>query len=152
MTRLFASVAVITAHAGFIPLAYAATAASTAAATTGVPASPVTSQMTSLVLSTLAVVALIVAAAWVLKRLAPRQYARNDTLRVVAGAAVGQRERVVVVEIGATWLVLGVAPGQVNLLHNLPRTEAPTPAGDAMTDANKPRTFAQWLAVVSKKV
>ncbi len=156
MTRLFASAAVMMAHAGMAPLASAATTAATTAAatatTTAAPVGPVAGQMTSLVISTLVVVALIVAAAWLLKRFAPRHYTRNDTLRVVAGAAVGQRERVVVVEIGATWLVLGVAPGQVNLLHNLPRSEAPAPEGEAATGAHKPRTFAHWLAAVSRKI
>ena len=33
---------------------------------------------------------------------------------------VGQRERVVVVEIGNTWLVLGIAAGQVRALHTMP--------------------------------
>jgi flagellar protein FliO/FliZ len=118
------------------------------AATTNPSASPVTGQMMSLMVSTLVVVAIIVAAAWLLKRMAPNRYSRGDMLRVVAGAAVGQRERVVVVEIGATWLVLGVAPGHVNVLHQLPRTEQPAEVENAV---NKPRTFAQWLTVVTGK-
>jgi len=38
----------------------------------------------------------------------------------VSSVMVGQRERVVVVEIGGQWLVLGVAAGQVRALHTLP--------------------------------
>ena len=42
---------------------------------------------------------------------------------------VGQRERVVVVEVGGSWLVLGVAPGQVRALHTLPaQTPLETPS------------------------
>ena len=51
---------------------------------------------------------------------APRGTAAAS-LRVVAGAAVGTRERVVIVEVGSTWLVLGVAAGQVSRLHEMPR-------------------------------
>jgi len=38
---------------------------------------------------------------------------------------VGQRERVVVVEIGESWLVLGVAAGQVRALHTMPAGKLP---------------------------
>ena len=108
-------------------------------------------QLTSLILSTLVVVALIIGVAWLLKRVAPQRYARNDTLRVVAGAAVGQRERVVVVELGTTWLVLGVAPGRVNLLHQLPRAEQPAPAAGALEKAH-PLVFAHWLTKFTKNI
>lgn len=122
--------------------------ASIAAAETAVaPVSTATSQVMSLVVSTAAVVALIVAAAWLLKRMSRRPYVATSTLRIVAGAAVGQRERVVVVEIGGTWLVLGVAPGQVNALHQMPRAE---PHAAAETSAPPPHRFAQWLAQFKK--
>lgn len=140
MKRRTAYIVAATGIAGIPQLACAATATP--------PASPVTGQMMSLVLSTLIVVAIIVAAAWLLKRMAPSHYSRGNMLRVVAGAAVGQRERVVVVEIGATWLVLGVAPGHVNVLHQLPRSEQPAELENAQS---KPRTFAQWLTVVTGK-
>jgi flagellar protein FliO/FliZ len=46
-------------------------------------------------------------------------------LRVIAGTAVGTRERVVVLEVGSTWLVLGVAPGRVTALAEMPREKLP---------------------------
>ena len=42
-------------------------------------------------------------------------------LRIVGGAMVGPKERVVLVEVGDTWLLLGVAASSVNLLHTLPK-------------------------------
>jgi flagellar protein FliO/FliZ len=45
-------------------------------------------------------------------------------IRVVAGAAVGQRERVVIVDVADVRMVLGVAPGRVTALHTVPLTEA----------------------------
>jgi len=85
------------------------------------------------------VIALIFASLWLLKRLsAPRGQAAG-LLKVVAATAVGPRERVVVVEIGDNWLVLGVAPGRVTPLHQLPRVASafipPATEGD----------FASWL-------
>jgi flagellar protein FliO/FliZ len=87
------------------------------------------------------VLGLILGGLWLLKRLSSPGVG-DGVLHVVAGIAVGPRERVVLVEIGDTWLVLGVAPGQVNTLHQLPRLEAgprqvrkPIPAHD----------FRNWL-------
>ena len=66
------------------------------------------------------VLGLIVAAGWFAKRFSIGP-AGSGTLKVVAGAAVGQRERVVIVEVGDVWMVVGVAPGRVNALHTMPR-------------------------------
>lgn len=52
-----------------------------------------------------------------LKRYGAGREAAAGTLRVLGGVAVGQRERVVMVEVGETWLLVGVAPGRVNALH-----------------------------------
>ncbi len=103
---------------------------------------PVTGQLLSVVLGMALVLTVIAGAAWLLKRLAPRTYGSSSVLRVIAGAAVGQRERVVVVEVGSTWLVLGVAPGSVNALHQMPRVEKDESTPAPMS-AQPP--FAQWL-------
>ncbi len=118
-----------------------------AQAAAGSGSSAVATSLATLAASTAAVVAIILAAAWLLKRLAPRHHFGRNTLRIVAGTAVGNRERVVVVEIGATWLVLGVAPGQVNLLHQLPTNPSAT-VSDTAPAATAPRShsFARWLS------
>ena len=88
------------------------------------------------------VLGLIVAAGWFMKRFSIGPSA-GGTVKVIAGAAVGQRERVVVVEIGDNWLVLGVAPGRVNALHTMPRGEiAQAPA---VPMAGPQAAFATWL-------
>lgn len=70
-----------------------------------------------------AVLLLIAGTAWVAKRLGVTPGSSSGLLRVVSSASVGTRERVVVVELGETWLVVGVAPGSVNALTTLPRGE-----------------------------
>jgi flagellar protein FliO/FliZ len=70
-----------------------------------------------------AVLGLILAAGWVMKRTAIGKSAPG-MIRVVAGAAVGQRERVVIVDIADVRMVLGVAPGRVTTLHTMPLAEA----------------------------
>jgi flagellar protein FliO/FliZ len=92
------------------------------------------------ILSLIMVLLLLFGSLYVLKRLSTPRGTAAGLLRVIAGTAVGSRERVVVVEIADTWLVLGVAPGRVSTLHQLPRQPL------AQGDAASPQGFAKWLA------
>ena len=75
------------------------------------------------------VLALIFLCGWIVRRFGLRQSGSGQLLKVVSSTMVGQRERVVVVEVGGSWLVLGVAPGQVRALHTLPaQTPLETPS------------------------
>jgi flagellar protein FliO/FliZ len=73
------------------------------------------------------VIALVFACAWLARRFGLQPSARGQLVRTVGGVSLGGKERVAVVEIGDTWLVVGAAPGNVRLLHTMP---APT-AGEA---------------------
>jgi flagellar protein FliO/FliZ len=78
------------------------------------------------------VLALIFGCAWVARRFGLMQQGGSGRLvKVVSSAMVGQRERVVVVEVGSTWLVLGVAAGQVRALHSMPAEALPEAHGAA---------------------
>lgn len=72
-----------------------------------------------LTLGMLAVLALIVALAWVVKRTGRLQMAAGGGLRILGGLSMGTRERVVLIQAGETQLLLGVAPGRVQTLHVL---------------------------------
>ncbi|HQS31583.1 MAG: flagellar biosynthetic protein FliO [Polaromonas sp. 39-63-203] len=84
------------------------------------------------------VLALIFGCAWLARRFGLLQQPGSGRLvKVVSSAMVGQRERVVVVEVGSTWLVLGVAAGQVRALHSMPAEALPeAPGGAAMNATN----------------
>ena len=92
------------------------------------------------------VLGLIVAAGWFMKRFSIGP-AASGLVKVVAGAAVGQRERVVVVEVGDTWMVLGVAPGRVSALHTMPRGASP----QQIPAMGAPTGFAGWLRETMEK-
>jgi flagellar protein FliO/FliZ len=79
-----------------------------------------------LTLGMLMVLALIVGLAWVLKRTGRFQMAAGGGLRVLGGLSMGARERVVLLQVGETQLLVGVAPGRVQTLHVL---EQPLPVG-----------------------
>jgi flagellar protein FliO/FliZ len=70
-------------------------------------------------------VGLIFLCAWAARRFGLQRLGGGHLVKVVSSASVGQRERVVVVEVGDKWLVLGVTPSQVNMLHTLPAQAQP---------------------------
>jgi len=71
------------------------------------------------------VLALVFLCAWVMRRVGLQRHGTAQVVKVVASTMVGQRERVVVVEVGNEWLVLGVTPGQVRSLHSMPAQDLP---------------------------
>jgi flagellar biosynthetic protein FliO len=71
-----------------------------------------------LILGLLLVLALIAGLAWAMKKLNHAKIGNQSVAKIVGGVSVGPRERVVVVEIGGNWVVVGVASGQVNSLAN----------------------------------
>lgn len=113
------------------------------------PASAVSSgSVVQVIVSLLFVLAAIVLVAWILKRINMPQNAVGSALKVVSGVAVGQRERIVLVEVNDTWLVVGVAPGQVTALHTMPKNTLPNVEAPAPEVDNK---FKNWLKVVMEK-
>jgi len=90
-------------------------------------------------LGLLLVLALIAAIAFFVRRLPKSRAFAQGAMKIVGGIAVGPRERVVLLEVGDSWVLIGIAPGQMRTLHTLPKGEIGT-----LTDASQP-PFAQWL-------
>ncbi|MBJ7220419.1 MULTISPECIES: flagellar biosynthetic protein FliO [unclassified Brenneria] len=86
--------------------------------------------------------------AWLMRKLgfAP-QTKSNKLLKVVSACQVGQRERVVIVEVDDSWLVLGVTTQNVTLLHTLPAR----PQDIVESAQAKPMEFARLLQKVLKR-
>ncbi|MHB0775308.1 flagellar biosynthetic protein FliO [Halomonas sp. WWR20] len=99
-------------------------------------------------LSLLLIIGVILLCAWLLKRIGPGRMHGNRHLRVVASTAVGQRERVVIVEVEGSWLVLGVGGGQVNTLHRL--ETPPSAEREATSPSAANSSFAQRFAQALK--
>lgn len=113
------------------------------------PASPLSlGGVLQVLLALIVVLGTVVAAAWLLKRLAPGQVSAGGAIKLIGGIAVGPKERVVVVEVGDTWLVVGVAPGQVNALHNMPRIAS---FSGQHAQASGDLRFAAWLKEVMNR-
>ncbi|KVE98459.1 flagellar biosynthetic protein FliO [Burkholderia vietnamiensis] len=95
------------------------------------------------------VIGLVFGCAWLARRFGFQPARRGGPLKVVSSVGLGAKESATIVEIGDTWLVLGVAPGNVRLLHTLPAGSAPDAAvvstspgaGAASADANASGSF-----------
>lgn len=107
-----------------------------------------TGSVLQVIVSLLLVLAAVVMVAWVLKRINLPQQGGGNALKVISGVAVGQRERVVLVEVNDTWLVVGVAPGQVNALHSMPKGSLPTQSSNGV---NSGSDFQSWMKKMMEK-
>jgi len=73
-----------------------------------------------------------------------RNFGHSGPLRIVGGLMISTRERIVLIEVGDTWLVVGIAPGQITTLHTLPK-------GELAASSGSERPFGQWLKQISER-
>ena len=105
--------------------------------------------LVQVILALLLVFGAIALSAWLLRRYGPTQLGTSGSaLRVLGGVMVGQRERLVLVEVNDTWLIVGVAPGRVNAVHSMPRPAQTEQQTQAM--AQQPG-FSEWLKTAWQK-
>ena len=81
----------------------------------------------------IAIIVMIPAALWLLKRTPMGGAASNGVMRSVAALPLSASQRIVTVEVGQgdarRWLVLGVTAHTITTLHTMqPQSEAPTAA------------------------
>lgn len=105
------------------------------------PAAVSTGSMLQITFSLLLVLVAIAAVAWLLKRMNIAQQGTGNLLKVIGSVAIGQRERVVLLEVEDTWLLVGVGPNQIRTLHTLPKSAENQSVQQPVAD-NK---FAQLL-------
>jgi len=130
-------------------------AASTPAAPAAIPAAnpvvlphatpgPSAGSLLQTILALMLVLALLAALAWAAKRYGPRVAGNSANLRMIGALNIGGRERIMVIEVGDQWIVVGASPGRVNALATMPKGDAganATLAGHAPSASN----FADWL-------
>ncbi len=84
----------------------------------GVPSVDITG-LARVIVGLLVVLALIGGLMLALRRMGGVGGSANGQMRVLGALSVGQREKVVLVKVGSTQLLVGVAPGRVQTLHVL---------------------------------
>ena len=110
----------------------------------GAAPGPSTGSLLQTVFALVLVLALLAALAWAAKRYGPRVTGSTANLRMVGALNIGGRERIMVVEVGDQWIVVGASPGRVNALATMPKgdaTASATLAGHTPSASN----FSDWL-------
>ena len=101
--------------------------------------------MLQMLFGLLLIIGVLFLGAWALRRMGGgRMFGNGGPLRIVGGLMLGPRERVVLLEIGETWVVVGIVPGQIKTLYTLPKGELP-----AGKDAES--RFGSWLKQVAER-
>ena len=99
------------------------------------------------------VLAMLALFAWAMKRFGPRPQAGAAGLRIVGALNLGGRERLMVIEIGDQWIVVGASPGRVNALATMPKQDG-APGDSAATlnpYAPSASSFSEWLKQTIEK-
>ena len=89
---------------------------------------------------------LLAVLAWFMKRYGPKAQGGSAHVRLVGALNLGGRERIMVVEVGDQWIVVGASPGRVNALATMPRQarrRRRTPALHPHQPSAS--SFAEWL-------
>jgi flagellar protein FliO/FliZ len=105
---------------------------------------PSTGTLLQTIFALVLVLALLGALAWAAKRYGPRVTGSTANLRMVGALNIGGRERIMVVEVGDQWIVVGASPGRVNALATMPKGDA---AASAALAGHTPSAsnFSDWL-------
>lgn len=82
-------------------------------------ASQPTDHLGQITLSLVAILVVIFLAAWMLKRFSGYPGIASGHLRVLGAISLGQREKVVLLQVGKEQIVVGVTSSEISLLHKL---------------------------------
>jgi len=114
------------------------------------PAPSAVGSLMQTIFSLALVIALLVGLAWLLKRFGPKTVTGGTTVKLVGALSVGARERILVVEVGDQWIVVGASPGRMNALATMQRqemSEADLASATPLPGAN----FAEWFKQTIEK-
>jgi len=88
------------------------------------------------------VLALVFFASCAIKKFGLRTLSPELPIRVIGSVSIGSNQRIMVIEAGESWIVLGVSPQQITTITTLPRQES--------SSASKPN-FSAWLQQTIEK-
>lgn len=96
------------------------------------------------------VIAIILVCTALLKRWNNHSSRHGAHLRIVGSTAVGNRERIVIVEVEDTWLVVGVGSGRITKLHERPAPENRTQATPSTPSSRFSRHLSKALVATRR--
>ena len=99
-------------------------------------------------LALILIVGVLIGGAWLAKKMSGGKGFGQGGMKIIGGVTLGPRERIVLIEVGDEWLVIGIVPGQIRTLHRLTKGLS-TP--DDLTPSPSEPPFAQWLHSVTER-
>ena len=105
------------------------------------PAAPSSAGMLQVTFGLLVVVGLLFAVAWSMKKMGAGKYAAAGAVKVVGGVSIGNRERILVVEVADQWIVVGVTPASITALSTMQKQEGV----DLTPQIPLAKNFSVWL-------
>lgn len=91
------------------------------------------------------IIGILFAGAFLLRKLnGGSRFGNAGPMKVVGGLMISPRERILLVEVCDTWLVIGVVPGQIKTLHTLPK-------GELTATETEVKPFGQWLKQITER-
>lgn len=107
-----------------------------AAPTANLPKDPLSAgNLLSVFLGLTFVVALLLAAAWMIRRFQKIQAPREGALQVTAQLSLGLKERVILLRVGDENVLIGCTPGSIRPLHTW---QGPSPVQAGESDSSLP--------------
>lgn len=94
------------------------------------------------------IVGLLIGFTWLARKLSGGKGFGQGSMKIVGGVALGPRERIVLLEVGDEWLVIGIVPGQIRTLHRLAKDATIT---DNTPSASAEKPFSQWLQNITER-
>ena len=91
------------------------------------------------------IIGLLFLGTYLLRRLnGGKMFGNTGPLRIVGGLMLSPRERIVLLEVDETWLVVGIVPGQIKTLHTLSKGELPI-------GKESEKRFGCWLKQMTER-
>jgi flagellar protein FliO/FliZ len=94
----------------------------------------------------LIVIGAILAMTWIIRRMGYVQARVSGAMKILGGISLGQRERVVLMQIGEQQVVVGITPGNIRTLLVLDKPISMESAGQVAVEGS----FAQKLQTILK--
>lgn len=117
-----------------------------AAAPTSTPEFNAGAELARVTLSLVGIIALILLASWITRRMQRRPGAGGRRIRCVESFAVGARERLLLLDADGKRLLISMGPGGMRTLHVYDGTVPDEVAHAAQADSTRQPAFAELLA------
>jgi flagellar protein FliO/FliZ len=107
-----------------------------------------TGGLAQITISLLVVVGLLIGLSVLFKKFGLNRIANGLPFKVIGAVAIGTNQRLMVIEVGEEWIVLGVTPQQITTITTMPRQENMISSGSG---PDGKANFSTWMQSALEK-